>query len=278
MLNNKENKLMKYGMYICAILWAVFSIAPLIFTLMSSFKSTNQIYGDAFALPESLDFTNYQTAINKADIAKAVFNSFLLAISTTILVVILATLVAYVITRTKFKLRNLVLIYFVMGLTIPMHTTIIPIADIINRYGFKNQFIPLIFLYATFQLPFAIFMMSGYMRGISKEIDEAAIIDGCGRLRLLFGILLPLSKPAAATISIFSFLGVYNEFIFGLMFLTDKAKYTISVALMSLNGRYSSDKGAIFAAICMFIIPIIIIYIACQKHVEKGITAGAVKG
>lgn len=121
-------------------------------------------------------------------------------------------------------------------------------------------------------------MMSGYMRGISKEIDEAAIIDGCGRLRLVFGILLPLAKPAAATISVFTFLSVYNEFIFGLMFLTDKTKYTISVALMSLNGRYSSDKGAIFAAICMFIIPIVIIYVLCQKHVEKGITAGAVKG
>lgn len=278
MLNNKENKIIKYLLYICAIFWAICNIGPLLFTLMSSFKSTNQIYGDAFSLPKSLDFTNYQTAMSKADIGRAIFNSFFLAISTTILVVILATLVAYVITRTKFRLRNLLLMYFIVGLTIPMHTTIIPIADIINRYGLKNQLIPLVFLYATFQLPFAIFMMSGYMRGISTEIDEAATIDGCGRLRLLFGILLPLSKPAAATISIFSFLGVYNEFIFGLMFLTDKTKYTISVALMSLNGRYSSDKGAIFAAICMFIIPIIIIYIACQKHVEKGITAGAVKG
>lgn len=278
MLNNKENKFLKICFYGCAILWAVFSIAPLLFTLMSSFKSTNEIYGDAFSLPGSLDTTNYATAMEKADILRAVCNSFFLAISTTILVVILATLVAYVITRTNFKLKNLIFLYFVVGLTIPMHTTIIPIADIINRYQLKNQFLPLIFLYATFQLPFAIFMMSGYMRGLSKEIDEAAIMDGCGKLRLIFTILLPLSKAAAATISILSFLSVYNEFIFGLMFLTDKSKYTISVALMSLNGRYSSDKGAIFAAICMFIIPIIIIYVLCQKHVEKGITAGAVKG
>ncbi|CUN91874.1 carbohydrate ABC transporter permease [Clostridium disporicum] len=278
MLQNKENKIIKICMYACAILWAIFSVAPLIFTLMSSFKDTNDIYSNSFALPETISFFNYETALGKADIVSAIFNSFFLAISTTILVVILTTLVAYVITRTGFKLRNLLLTYFVIGLTIPMHTTLIPIADIINRYGFKNQLIPLIFLYATFQLPFAIFMMSGYMRGISKEIDEAAIIDGCGRLRLVFGILLPLAKPAAATISIFTFMSVYNEFIFGLMFLTDKTKYTISVALMSLNGRYSSDKGAIFAAISMFIIPIIIIYVLCQKHVEKGITSGAVKG
>lgn len=278
MLNNKQNRIMKYFCYICAIAWAVLSMAPLLFTLMSSFKSTNQIYGDAFALPDGIDFFNYTTAMGKADIFRAICNSFFLAISTTILVVILATLVAYVITRTNFKLRNLVFIYFIVGLTIPMHTTIIPIADIINRYQLKNQFLPLIFLYATFQLPFAIFMMSGYMRSVSKEIDEAAIIDGCGKLRLIFTILLPLSKAAAATISILAFLSVYNEFIFGLMFLTDKSKYTISVALMSLNGRYSSDKGAIFAAICMFIIPIIIIYVLCQKHVEKGITSGAVKG
>lgn len=278
MLQNKESKILKYCMYACAIIWAIFSVAPLIFALMSSFKSTNDIYGNAFALPKTIDFFNYETAMSKANISTAIFNSFFLAISTTVLVVVLATLVAYVITRTGFKLRNLVLTYFVIGLTIPMHTTIIPIADIINRYGFKNQLLPLVFLYATFQLPFAIFMMSGYMRGISKEIDEAAIIDGCGRLRLVFGILLPLAKPAAATISVFSFLSVYNEFIFGLMFLTDKSKYTISVALMSLNGRYSSDKGAIFAAICMFVVPIIVIYVLCQKHVEKGITAGAVKG
>lgn len=278
MLENRENKIIKICMYICAILWAAFSIAPLIFTLMSSFKDTNKIYGNAFALPESIQFVNYETALSKANIALAIFNSFFLAISTTILVVILSTLVAYVITRTGFKLRNLLFTYFVIGLTIPMHTTLIPIADIINKYGFKNQLIPLIFLYATFQLPFAVIMMSGYMKGISKEIDEAATIDGCGRLRLVFRILLPLAKPAAATISILTFMSVYNEFIFGLMFLTDKTKYTISVALMSLNGRYSSDKGAIFAAICMFIIPIIVIYILCQKHVEKGITAGAVKG
>lgn len=278
MLQNKESKILKYCMYVCAIIWTIFSVAPLIFTVMSSFKSTNDIYGNAFSLPKTMSYFNYETALSKANIVTAIFNSFFLAISTTILVVILATLVAYVITRTGFKFRNLVLTYFVIGLTIPMHTTIIPIADIINRYGFKNHLTPLIFLYATFQLPFAIFMMSGYMRGISKEIDEAAIIDGCGRLRLVFGILLPLAKPAAATISVFTFLSVYNEFIFGLMFLTDKTKYTISVALMSLNGRYSSDKGAIFAAICMFIIPIVIIYVLCQKHVEKGITAGAVKG
>lgn len=278
MLNSKENKIIKYLMYVCAIIWAILSIAPLIFTLISSFKSTNEIYGNAFSLPNSIDFTNYQTAMEKANISTAIFNSFFLSISTTVLVVLLSTLVAYVITRTGFKLRNLVLTYFVIGLTIPMHTTIIPIADIINRYGFKNKLIPLIFLYATFQLPFAVIMMTGYMKGISKEIDEAATIDGCGRLRLLFRILLPLSKPAAATVSIFTFLGVYNEFIFALMFLTDKSKYNISVALMSLNGRYSSDKGAIFAAISMFIIPIIVIYVLCQKHVEKGITAGAVKG
>ena len=278
MLNNKENKIIKYLMYVCAIIWAILSIAPLIFTLISSFKSTNEIYGNAFSLPNSIDFTNYQTAMEKANISTAIFNSFFLSISTTVLVVLLSTLVAYVITRTGFKLRNLVLTYFVIGLTIPMHTTIIPIADIINRYGFKKKLIPLIFLYATFQLQFAVIMMTGYMKGISKEIDEATTIDGCGRLRLLFRILLPLSKPAAATVSIFTFLGVYNEFIFALMFLTDKSKYNISVALMSLNGRYSSDKGAIFAAISMFIIPIIVIYVLCQKHVEKGITAGAVKG
>lgn len=277
MSNNKVSK-SRYFLYVCAAIWAVITIAPLIFTVMSSFKSTNEIYGDAFKLPTTLETTNYMTALSKANIGGAILNSFFLAIGTTVLVILLATLVSYVITRTNFRYRNMILMYFVMGLMIPMHTTIIPIADIINRYGFKNKLIPLMFLYAAFNLPFTIFILSGYMKGISKEIDEAATIDGCGRLRLLFTILLPLSKPAAATAAIFTFLGIYNEFIFALMFLTDKSKYTISVALMSLNGRYSSDKGAIFAAICMFILPIIVIYIMCQEHVEKGISTGAIKG
>lgn len=277
-MNKKKKSKSMYFLYACAIIWAITSLAPLIFSVVSSFKSTNEIYGDAFSFPSNWKPINYITAMEKANIGVAIFNSFILAIGTTVLVILLATLVSYVVTRTKFKFRNIVLMYFLMGLTIPMHTTIIPIADIINKYGFKNQFLPLIFLYSTFNLPFAIFIVSGYMKGISREIDEAAIIDGCGRLRLLFQILLPLSKPAAATAAIFTFLGIYNEFIFALMFLTDKSKYTISVALMSLNGRYSSDKGAIFAAICMFIIPIIVIYVLCQEHVEKGITAGSVKG
>ncbi|SHE91534.1 carbohydrate ABC transporter permease [Clostridium fallax] len=274
----KKKKSLKIFLYICAIIWAIVSLAPLVFSVISSFKSTNEIYGQAFALPKSWEFTNYINAMEKANIGRAVANSFFLAITSTLLVILLASLVSFAITRTKYRFKNITLLYFLMGLTIPMHTTLIPLADLINRYNLRNKFIPLIFLYATFNLPFTIFIITGYMKGISKEIDEAATIDGCGPLRLLFQVLFPLCKPAAATAAIVTFLGVYNELIFALLFLTDKSKHTISVSLMSLTGRYSSDKGAIFAAICMFILPIIIIYVLCQEHVEKGITAGATKG
>ena len=265
-------------LYIFGTLWTIVCLFPLFFSLLSSFKTGNEIYGSAFSLPEVFSFINYKNAIATSNILRAIINSFAYAITTTLIIGLIGTMAAFVIARMKIKVNNFILMYFLLGLTIPIHATLIPLAEIISKFNLRNSPIALILVYVAVNLPLCIFILTGYIKGISTELDEAAIIDGCGTIRLLFRIIMPLSRPAIATVSIVTFLAAYNDLIFSTMFITEKKWNTIALALMSFKGAYSVDIGATFAAICLSVAPMIIIYILFQNNIESGLAAGSVKG
>lgn len=269
----------KWLIYIFSVFCSVVLIYPLVFTLISSFKDNKGIYGsEIFALPSVWLWSNYKMAFSEAHIDQAVLNSFLYAFAGTCLALFLGTMASFVLSRINLKMNGFVYIYFILGLMIPVFSLIIPISRMIASFnGFNNYFVMMV-LYGTFELPLTIFLITGFMKGIHKEIDESAEMDGCGPFRLLFQILTPLAMPAISTAGILAFFSIYNDLMWNVILITNRDMYNISMALMSFVGeRGSAQMGPTFASITLTIIPTVIVYLLFQEKVEGGLSSGAVK-
>jgi raffinose/stachyose/melibiose transport system permease protein len=279
-LNQKSktrNTVFKAAVAFFALLMAVISIFPLVFSFLSSFKKTADIYGDPFMLPKVFSWENYEFAYRYTNILRGMLNSFLYAAISLVIIVFMALCVAFVI-RLKVPGHQIIFLYFIAGMTLPVHATLIPLASIINTLKLKGTPLGLVGIYIATNLSLAVFMITGYMKSISKEMDESAIIDGCGPLKLLFRIIAPLTLPAAAAVSIMSFLRIYNDLIFSVLLITKKDLATVSIALMAFKSQYDINYGGTFAGICISIIPMIIFYSIFQRRIQAGLSAGAVKG
>ena len=273
-----KTKPSKVFLYAFAILWSAVTLYPLIVTFMSSLKNNDEIFGKMFELPKTIVIQNYYDALFGANMLRAIVNSLLLASMTTISVVIIGIMASYILARKKYSFIKPVYILFLTGVMIPIHTTIIPISKLANELKGYDTFWMLIMVYTTFQLPQAIFLMTGYIKNISPGLDEAATIDGCGMFKILFKILLPLSKPIISTVSIITFVYSYSELVFSVILLSSPDKYPISRSLMYFKGDYSQRMGPVFASIILAVLPLMIIYLFFHEKVQSGMLAGAVKG
>lgn len=261
-----------------AWIWAFFTLFPLLITVLSSFKENNGIYGNMLALPKEWLISNYKDAIFSANMVRAIGNSLFLAVSTTLLVLFLGLLSSYAFARMSYGFLKPLFLLFMLGVMIPIHTTIIPISRIAARLSGYDRYWMLIFVYTAFQLPQAIFLITGYIRGINKEIDDAALIDGCSVLSFLFRIIMPIAKPILATVAIISFVYAYSELIFSVILLSSPEKYPVSRSLMYFKGDFSVRMGPIFASIVLAVLPLSVIYLIFHEKVQAGMLNGAVKG
>lgn len=274
---SKINKWLATGF---SILWSAITIYPFIVTFFSSLKNNDEIFGSMFALPKVFRLQNYIDALQGARMDRAIFNSLFVTSISTALLIVVASMAGYALSRYRYKVLNVVYILFILGIMLPIHSTLIPLAKTVSSSPLlgSNSFTTLMLIYVAFQLPVTIFIITGFMRSISRELDEAAIIDGCGPARILFQIILPLAKPGIATAAIISFLFIYNELIFAVVFLSKPAKFTISLAMLYFVGDRTIRMGPIFASIILAVLPMIIIYLLFSDRVQKGMTAGAIKG
>lgn len=261
-----------------ALGWAVITLYPLYFTLISSFKDNDQIYNAMFSMPEIFSGENYREALERGHMLRAVLNSFLFATGATFVFLMCSVMVSFVITRMKVRFAGALQTLFAFGVMVPIYAALVPLARMASVFELNNTPWFMVLLYASFQISISVFIITAYMREISTELDEAAIIDGCGSVRLLFQIIVPISAPAIAAAGILGFLAVYNDLIFAVMFLTDPEYITISVGLMAFVGQFSSLLGPRFAAIVISIIPMILVYLILQEKVEEGVMSGSVKG
>lgn len=264
--------------YIFACIWALLTIFPLYITFLSSLKDNRGINLSMFSIPKTFLWSNYISAFKNAGMGRAVFNSIFLALSSTILVIIIGMMAAYIFSRKRFILKRFIFTVFVLGVMIPVHCTIIPISSLANRMGGKNRFWFLILVYAAFNIAQAIFLFTSYINGIDRQLDEAAIIDGCNDFELLTRILVPISTPIIATVAILTFIFGYGELIFATVLLTDEKMYTISRAMLAFSGARQQQLGPIFACIIIAVLPMIILYVLFHEKVQAGILGGAVKG
>lgn len=263
-----------------SILWSLITLYPFVTTFFSSLKNNDEIFGSMFAPPAVFRYQNYVDAILGARMDRAIFNSLMVTALTTVILIVVGSMASYVLARFRYRVLNYVYVLFILGIMLPIHSTLIPLAKTVSSTPWlgSNSFGTLMLIYTAFQLPMTVFIITGFMRGISRELDEAATIDGCGPVRILFQIILPLAKPGIATAAIISSLFVYNELIFAVIFLSKPEKFTISLAMLFFVGDRTARMGPIFASIILAVLPMICIYLAFSDRVQKGMTAGAVKG
>ncbi|MFV0240503.1 MAG: carbohydrate ABC transporter permease [Lacrimispora sphenoides] len=272
-----KSKLGKVIMYLYLLLMTVVFAMPMVFTLLSSVKTKLEIFSDPFALPKVPQFVNYIVAWKEANMSRYFINSILQAGATVIILAIMASMAAYVLSRFDFRGNKFLLLFFTVGMMVPMHTVLVPVAYIIGALNLKNNILALILIYVSFSLPFSILVMTNFMKGVNRSLEEAAVIDGATYFQVYRLVILPLCIPALSTISIFNFLSAWNNILFPLLFINDKKLKPISLGLLNFNGERGSDYGPLMAAIVITVALPLILYLLFQEKVEGGLAAGAVK-
>lgn len=268
----------KLGGHLLLSFWALTNILPFLWVLMNSFRSRQYILSDSFRIPTNPTLQNYETAFGKLDIFRAYGNSLLISGGVTVLTLLLGALCAYGLVRFTFRAKATITFFIYACLMIPVFSTIIPVFDMLFQAGLVNTLPGIILPQTAGALATAIIIMMGYMRDIPLDLEEAAFLEGCDVFGVFFRIILPITKPALATVGIFTFLGSYNDLFTQLFLLRKKEVWAINRLLSEISSQYGTDYGLMCAAIMIVVVPVLLIYICLQKQIVKGMMAGAVKG
>ena len=273
----KSNISMKVIAYTFLIIMAIIFVMPMLFTIISSLKTKLDIFSDPFALPKNPQWSNYVIAWKDANMSAYFINSVIQSGSTVILTSLISTMAAYALARFDFKLNKVLVLIFMLGMMVPMHTILVPVSYIIGLFNLKNNIFAMVLVYVAFNLPFSIMVMITFMKGVNRSLEEAAIIDGANYFQIYSKIMIPLTLPAISTISIFNFMGAWNNILFPLLFINDKRLRPISLGLLNFNGERGSEYGLMMAGIVITVAVPLAIYLLFQEKVESGLAAGAVK-
>lgn len=265
-------------LFVIGSLLALLFLFPLVITFLSSLKSNQDILLGMFSLPKKWLFSNYAEAAKTADALNSIGHSLFIAVATLAVTIVIAFPAAFVLARKSYAFIKPVYILFMAGVMVPVHCTLTSVSEMASSLGMKNNYMFLVLLYVAFNLSQAIFLFTGYIRGLDKGLDEAASIDGCSQMRLIWTIVFPLCKPIIATEAILVFIYGYSELIFSLILLTDQSKYTVSRAMLSFTSNYTTSYGPQFAFVIMSMIPMLLIYILLHRQIQEGMLSGAVKG
>jgi len=262
---------------IMLIIVAVIQLFPLIWLLFFSLKSNTELFGDnILGLPREWLWSNYITVLKSSNIFRYFSNSVIITVITIVITNILSSMVAYAVTRLKWKLSNVVYMLFLTGMMIPIHAALLPLFIILKPI--LNTYLALIIPYVGFALPLSVLILSGFMGTIPREIEEAAFLDGAGIGRIFTLIIIPLMKPALATVSVLTYLSSWNELMFAITFVNKEAYKTLTFGIMSMVGRYTTNWGLIGAGLVIATIPSIIIYMLMSEQIQGSLSSGAVKG
>ena len=269
----------KYFVYIALILWAIISIFPVYWMLTFSLKTNAEIFGENVAgLPREWVWANYTRAFHTGNMPRYFLNSLIVAIATIVITLAASVMATYAITRLHWKGRKRMNSFFMLGLTIPIHASIVPLYTTLAKIKLLDTLWALIIPYSAFSLAMGILVCTGFMGDIPYDLDEAAMLDGCGTWGIFFRIIVPLMKPAVATVGIYTFLQCCNELMFANVFINSDKWRTLPVGVQSLSGQYTTDWGPIGAALSIATIPTLIFYIFMSKKIQDSFVAGAVKG
>lgn len=261
------------------VLWTLIQIFPLYWLFTFSLKSNDEIFStNPVGLPRDWLFSNYATALTDAKVGLYLMNSAIVTACTILLTLTFALMASYALVRMRWRWRNSASSLFMLGLTIPIHASLLPIFLILRSFNLINSYWSLIIPYTAFAIPMAILMFSGFMQNIPIEMEESACIDGCSIFTIFVRIIFPLMRPALATVSIFSFLNAWNELMFAVTFISKQRYKTLPVGIKSMVADFGVQWGPIGAGLMVATLPTLLIYTFLNKQVQQSLISGAVKG
>ena len=266
---------------ILLLCWTITVVYPLVWTMYSSLKDNKAFYKNPLGLPEVLHFENYVNAWVTANFGIYFFNSLLVVTGALVLSLLVSSMAAYVLAKFSFFGSILLLLFFLSGTMVPTIVTFVPLYFFSQSLHLTEKLSGLIIIYAFTYIPFAIFLIHGFVKKIPMAFSEAATIDGCSYYATFFKVILPLSKPGLIIAGIINTITFWNEYVLALIFITDPKKYTVPLGISNLSGtmQYRTDFGALFAGLVIGMIPMIIIYIIFQKQLQEGMASGSgIKG
>lgn len=264
--------------FVLAIGYLIISCLPFIFMVLNSFKEKfEMLVKGVFALPDAFYIENYKEVLTGGFITYFMNSVIVLAVSLTLLLFI-AACASYPLARFKFKLSGTIYAAIVACMSIPVHITLIPVFKMAKSTGLYDSIWALIGPYVAFAVPISVFILTSFMKEIPREIEESAEIDGCGKIKMFFAMILPLAKPGLATLAIYNGVNMWNEFSFAYTLTQSSANRTLPLAIWEFQGQYSMNTPMIMAVLTLSLLPMIILFIIFQDKLVKGMTAGAVKG
>ena len=260
-------------------LWTVLIIVPLLWTLMSSFKTSKEIFASPFTLPAQWNFDNYVSAWTTAGIGRYFANTVIVVGSALVIVMVLGAMCAYVLARFSFFGGRLIYYLMLAGLTFPVFLAIVPLFFVLKDVGLLNTLPGLVITYVAFALPFTVFFLFPFFRALPDEVAEAAELDGAGEWRKFFQVMLPMAKPGMASVAIFNFLGLWNQFLLPVALNTNRDNYVLSQGMASFASQagYNVDFGRLFAAVVITVVPVLVVYAIFQRQLQGSVTAGTMK-
>ena len=265
--------------HLALAVWAVLVVGPMLWTLLTSFKTTNEIFASPFSLPDRVQWVNYANAWTTAGIGRYFRNTVIVVASALFLVMLLGAMCSYVLARFSFFGRRAIYYLMLAGLTFPIFLAIVPLFFVLRGFGLSNTLPGLIITYVAFALPFTVFFLYAFFRALPQEISEAAAIDGAGEWRTFFSIMLPMARPGLASVAIFNFLGLWNQYLIPAALNTNERNYVLSqgMARFASQAGYAVDFGALFAGVVITVLPVLVVYVIFQRQLQGSVSQGALK-
>jgi len=275
----KQSKIGRVVLWIVLTIVAVIQIFPLVWLIDFSLASSNEMFTSGLLIiPKKIQWGNYIKAFIDGHFLLYLKNSILINCLAVLLVVVISIMAAFACRRMEWKLSGFVKTLLLVGMMIPIHATLLPNYKIYNAIGLTDTIWALLIPYVAFSLPQALFLMTGFIAALPVELEEAAVVDGCGIYRIVFLIITPLLKPSISTVAIMTFLNNWNEFIMASTYLSSPKWKTLPFSVLEFTGQYSSNYAVQFAVMALTAAPAVIVYILLNKHITKGVAMGAVKG
>lgn len=274
---SKRTKVLRGIVHILMALYIVVILFPLLWMVLSGFKSDADIFSSPWSLPESWKISNY-IYVWTTYIQKSVLNSLFFTVVGTFFVVLISGMAAYAIIRFRFKHKYLVFMFVLSGMMLAPQCSLIPIYKMLSTIGLYNTRIGMLIPYIAYRVPFSFFLMWSFMLNLPVEVEEAAIIDGCSIRQVFFKIVLKMSKPVIATTAVMSARYIWNDFAFALVFSEGRELQTVPLAIFAIRSTSQTQWGVLIAGLTLAALPMVVVYICLQQYFVDGMNSGAVKG
>jgi raffinose/stachyose/melibiose transport system permease protein len=272
-------RLSSFFIYAIAIAILIIQIYPVVWLILSSFKTSIELTSQPFAWPKHWLLDNYSNVIKHSNIFLYIKNTAIVTFSCILLIVLLSSMIGFALEKMQFKINSKLLMFFTIGIMIPVQVTLIPLFMMYKNLGLLNSYLALILPQVGFALPLSVLIFTRFYKYVPNELIEASVMDGCNIYQVFYKIMLPLTKNTIITVASINFIFIWNDFIFSNTFTNDQKYKTIAVGLQEFIGAFgATDWGNTFAAISISILPVTLIYLILNKNVLAGISEGSVKG